>query len=277
MIAANEAVATLLDAAQGARRCTACTSAPSRARSSAWSSSSRRWACRRRRCPSTMSPHAGGRRRRRECSRMRRRARAAHRPRARAALTLARAALAQAGALLAAQPRPRRAALAALLPLHLADPPLPRPRLPPRAAVAPSAAGRTRRARRSSTRRASGRSARERDAMTIERDADDVARCFLLERELFERGWRREFDGEVDRADRRGRVRRVRRRATRACCPCRRLRGDWWELNEEGTILRGDAAGSAMRLGDPVRVRVERVDAPRGRVDLVARRLGSAC
>ena len=29
-------------------------------------------------------------------------------------------------------------------------------------------------------------SAREREAMTIERDADDVARCFLLERELFE-------------------------------------------------------------------------------------------
>ena len=47
---------------------------------------------------------------------------------------VAGAALAQAGALLAAQPRPRRPALAALLPLHLADPPLPRPRLPPLAA-----------------------------------------------------------------------------------------------------------------------------------------------
>ena len=34
-------------------------------------------------------------------------------------------------------------------------------------------------------------SAREREAMTIERDADDVARCFLLERTLFERGGRR--------------------------------------------------------------------------------------
>ena len=32
--------------------------------------------------------------------------------------------------------------------------------------------------------------ARERDAMKIERDADDVARCFLLERELLERGSR---------------------------------------------------------------------------------------
>ena len=48
---------------------------------------------------------------------------------------LARAALAQAGLLLAQEPRPRRPALGQLLPLHLADPPLPRPRLPPRAAV----------------------------------------------------------------------------------------------------------------------------------------------
>src|SRR5207244_8732777 len=40
-------------------------------------------------------------------------------------------------------------------------------------------------------------SERERDAMEIERDADDVARCFALERELFESGWERDFDGEV--------------------------------------------------------------------------------
>ncbi|HEV2786876.1 MAG TPA: RNB domain-containing ribonuclease, partial [Solirubrobacteraceae bacterium] len=40
-------------------------------------------------------------------------------------------------------------------------------------------------------------SARERDAMAIERMADRVARAFLLERELFEQGWDRAFDGEV--------------------------------------------------------------------------------
>ena len=40
-------------------------------------------------------------------------------------------------------------------------------------------------------------STRERDAMVIERDADDIARCFLLERELFERGRETEFDGEI--------------------------------------------------------------------------------
>ena len=35
--------------------------------------------------------------------------------------------------------------------------------------------------------------------------------------------------------------------------PVRRLRGDWWELNEEGTILVGTRNGGAIRLGDPVR------------------------
>jgi ribonuclease R len=48
----------------------------------------------------------------------------------------------------------------------------------------------------------------------------------------------------------------------------RRLRGDWWELNEEGTILHGTRAGATIRLGDPVRVRVRSIEAARGRVDL---------
>jgi ribonuclease R len=50
--------------------------------------------------------------------------------------------------------------------------------------------------------------------------------------------------------------------------PVRRLRGDWWELNDLETMLVGADSGRALRLGDPVRVIVERVDAPRGRVDL---------
>jgi ribonuclease R len=51
--------------------------------------------------------------------------------------------------------------------------------------------------------------------------------------------------------------------------PVRRLRGDWWELNELETMLIGAESGKALRLGDPVTVRVERVDTARGRVDLV--------
>ena len=35
--------------------------------------------------------------------------------------------------------------------------------------------------------------------------------------------------------------------------PVRRLRGDWWELNEEETMLRRHAQrATAIRLGDPV-------------------------
>jgi ribonuclease R len=40
-------------------------------------------------------------------------------------------------------------------------------------------------------------SERERDAMKIERNADDVAACFALERVLYEEGWRQTFRGEI--------------------------------------------------------------------------------
>ena len=89
-----------------------------------------------------------------------RRARAAHRPRPRGA-HIARAALAQAGALHPAQRGALRPALAALLPLHVADPALPRPDLPPRAARrdrrgrGPAGRRRRSRARASGARRAS--------------------------------------------------------------------------------------------------------------------------
>jgi len=110
-------------------------------------------------------------------------------------------------------------------------------------------------------------SGRERDAMTIERDADDVARCFLLERDLYDRGWETEFEGEVIGLVGAGAFVSF-GRDYQGLLPVRRLRGDWWELNEPGTILEGTRTGQAIRLGDPVRVRVERVEAPRGRVDL---------
>jgi ribonuclease R len=114
-------------------------------------------------------------------------------------------------------------------------------------------------------------STREREAMTIERDADDVAGCFLLERELFEGGDREvEFEGEVVGLIGAGAfVAFGERRQYQGMLPVRRLRGDWWELNEQGTILVGTRRGGAIRLGDPVPVRVGRIDAPRGRVDLL--------
>jgi ribonuclease R len=111
-------------------------------------------------------------------------------------------------------------------------------------------------------------SAREREAMSIERLADRVTRAFLLERELFESGWNQEFDGEVTGLIGAGAFVRF-GDGHEGLLPVRRLRGDWWELNEEGTILTGERTGQTIRLGDPVRVKVERVETARGRVDLV--------
>jgi ribonuclease R len=114
-------------------------------------------------------------------------------------------------------------------------------------------------------------SKREREAMTIERDADDVARCFLLERELFASGDRDgAFDGEIVGLIGAGAfVAFGERLQYEGLLPVRRLRDDWWELNEQATMLVGTRNGGAMRLGDPVTVRVGRIDAPRGRVDLL--------
>jgi ribonuclease R len=187
-------------------------------------------------------------------------------------------------------------------------------------------------------------SERERAAMVIERDADDVARCFALERALYGEDAERSFAGEVvglisagafvafggdlaavgggrvagdpaaagERAafDYEGMLpvrRLVLAAAAREGDGARRVRDEspaqgggarggamrggrhgrrpsggaragggpagggpreWWELNEEGTILRGERSGATLRLGDPIAVRVERVDAARGRVDL---------
>jgi ribonuclease R len=110
-------------------------------------------------------------------------------------------------------------------------------------------------------------SQRERDAMSIERAADAVARCFLLEAELFERGWQTEFAGEVTGVIGAGAFVAF-GNGHEGLLPVRRLRHDWWELNELETMLVGADSGKAIRLGDQVTVQVARVDAPRGRVDL---------
>ena len=47
------------------------------------------------------------------------------------------------------------------------------------------------------------------------------------------------------------------------------LREERFDLNQTETALVGRRSGRALRLGDPITVRVDSVDAPRGRVDLV--------
>jgi ribonuclease R len=111
-------------------------------------------------------------------------------------------------------------------------------------------------------------SSREREAMAIERGADDIARCFLLSRSA--RDPDEVFEGEVVGLAGAGAfVAFGPGGEFEGMLPVRRMRGDWWELNEEGTMLVGTRSGFSLRLGDPVRVRVGSIDAPRGRVDLL--------
>jgi ribonuclease R len=108
--------------------------------------------------------------------------------------------------------------------------------------------------------------------MVIERDADDVAACFLLERHLFAGGGGREevFKGEVIGLIGAGAFIAFGEDGRfEGMLPVRRMRGDWWELNDEGTMLVGTRDGGMIRLGDTVEVRVGRIEAPRGRVDLL--------
>ena len=113
-------------------------------------------------------------------------------------------------------------------------------------------------------------SAREREALQIERDADDVCLAFLLERALAERGPETAFEGEVVGVVGAGAFVRFAEEGFEGFLPARRLH-DWWQLNEEGTALIAERSGRRLRLGDPVTVAVNRVDLPRGRVDLVPR------
>ncbi len=139
-------------------------------------------------------------------------------------------------------------------------------------------------------------SEREREAAALEHRGDDVAACFRLEQVLLERGHDHVFVGEVTGVigagafvsfgeDALTRVAVVAPGASAPAAggglqrsgvfegmlPVRLLSGeqrDWWSLNEESTILRAERSGEAIRLGDPVAVRVVRVDAAAGRVDL---------
>lgn len=117
-------------------------------------------------------------------------------------------------------------------------------------------------------------SATEREAMQIERTADQIARAFLLHRILFEHGWDQRFEGEVTGVASGGAFIRfggdtLDDEAFEGMLPARLLTGDWWDLDETGTILVGTRTGKALRIGDPVGVRVDRVDPQRGRVTLV--------
>jgi ribonuclease R len=110
-------------------------------------------------------------------------------------------------------------------------------------------------------------SAAERRALGVERSALDVCFAFLLERRLRE-DYDQEFEGEITGVIGAGAFVRFGEEGFEGFLPRRRIRGDRYHLNESETALMGEHTGRAMRLGDPVSVQVDRVDGPRGRVDL---------
>jgi len=116
-------------------------------------------------------------------------------------------------------------------------------------------------------------SERERDATRTERDADSVCASFLLERELFERGPGTRFEGEVSGVVGAGAFVRFGGALAdvyEGFLPARRIGGrERYELDATETMLLGGSGGDAIRLGDPITVAVDRVEAPRGRVDLL--------
>ena len=114
-------------------------------------------------------------------------------------------------------------------------------------------------------------SAQERESAKIERGADDVCAAYLLERELRERGPEAEFEGEVSGVIRAGAFASFGGElgdVYEGFVPARLLPGEYFALNETETALVGRRSGRALRLGDPIAVRVGKVDANNGRVDL---------
>jgi ribonuclease R len=110
-------------------------------------------------------------------------------------------------------------------------------------------------------------SARERVAADIEYRADDICLAWLLDRELFERGWDEAWEGEIVGVIGSGLFARF-GQVFEGFLPARRLGGDYFELNELGTAMVGRRGGGTFRLGDPVAVRVESIDRPAGKVEL---------
>jgi ribonuclease R len=116
-------------------------------------------------------------------------------------------------------------------------------------------------------------SSTERDAVGIERRADRVALALLLERLLGERAIEIEQDGTVTGVVDAGLFVAF-GDVFDGFLPVRRLGGDWYRTHPLDIGLVGEGTGRRVMIGDPIRVRVVRVEALRGRVELEPAALG---
>jgi ribonuclease R len=110
-------------------------------------------------------------------------------------------------------------------------------------------------------------SGREREAAQIEYRADGICLAWLLDRQLFDRGWDEPFDGEIIGAIGSGLFVRF-GETFEGFLPARKLPGEYWELNELATAMVGRSSGRTLRLGDPIEVTIDRIDHPQGKVEL---------
>ena len=110
-------------------------------------------------------------------------------------------------------------------------------------------------------------SAREREAAEIEYLADEICLAWLLEAQLFERGWEEPWPGEIIGVIPSGLFVRF-GEVFEGYLPARRIPGDYFELNTLGTALAGRRGGGVFRLGDPISVRVEEIRRWEGKVEL---------
>ena len=254
MICANERVAEQLER-RGDADALSRPRAPRRRRGSPpWSRSSRRSTCPTPPLPETIIPERRGRAGR--GGEPARRARGERRGHGRAAYTSLVLRSLKPAVYSDAKPRPRRARQPRVLSLHLADPPLSGPDRPPCAALRARRRGGRARARGGRARPADG--ARSASARRWRSSATPTASAppFLLERELFESGPRRRFEGEVSGVIAAGAFVALRRRARRRLRGLPARRGGWagerFDLDQTETAIVGAsqrprACGSATR------------------------------
>jgi ribonuclease R len=97
--------------------------------------------------------------------------------------------------------------------------------------------------------------------------ADELCLAWLLDRELFDRGWDERWPGEIIGVIPSGLFVRF-GDVFEGYLPARRLPGDYFELNTVGTSLTGRRGGRTYRLGDPIEVVVEEMRRWEGKVEL---------
>jgi ribonuclease R len=110
-------------------------------------------------------------------------------------------------------------------------------------------------------------SEREREAADVEYAADAICLAWLLERRLFDTGWEHGLEGEITGAIASGIFVRF-DQVFEGYVPARTLGGDYFELNALGTALEGRRSGRAYGVGDPIAVRVEKIERATGKVEL---------